>query len=102
MEKQQYTVEDLSAHLFWDVAIEEVDLEQHTSFIMERVMRYGKLNDWFLVKKIYGLEQIKSIVVELRELDDFSIAFLSLILNIKKEAFRCYRQKQSQPSFWNY
>lgn len=100
--EQQYQVGDLSAHLFWDVSVEEVDLEQHASFIVERVMRYGKLKDWLLIKKIYGLEKIKTIVVELRELDDFSIAFLSLILNIKKEAFRCYRQKQSQPSFWNY
>jgi hypothetical protein len=100
--EEQYQVGDLSAHLFWDVSVEEVDLEQHVAFIIERVMRYGKLKDWLLIKKIYGLEKIKTIVVELRELDDFSIAFLSLILNIKKEAFRCYKQKQSQPSFWNY
>lgn len=102
MEKGNYTVEDLSVHLFWDVSITEIELDKHAAFIVERVMRYGKLNDWFLLKTIYGLPRLQTIVIELRELDDFSIAFLSLILNIEKEAFRCYRQKQSQRSFWNY
>lgn len=93
---------DLSPHLFWDVAIEEIEIEKHSVFIFERVMRYGKLNDWLMLKKIYGLSNIKKMALEARDLDDFSIAFLSLIFNIKKENFRCYRQKQSQPSFWNY
>lgn len=102
MENQKYTAHSLSPHLFWDVNISEVDLENHASFILERVMRYGQLSDWILLKKVYGLAKIKSIALEIRELDDFSISFLSLILNVKKENFRCYKQKQFQPSFWDY
>ena len=102
MKKKNYTAHDLSPHLFWDVDINEIDLYNHASFVLERVMRYGQLSDWILLKKIYGLSKIKSIALEVRELDDFSIAFLSLILNVKKEDFRCYKQKQFQPSFWDY
>jgi hypothetical protein len=102
MENQKYTVHNLSPHLFWDVDVNEVDLENHASFILEKVMRYGQLSDWRLLKKIYGLARIKIIALEVRELDDFSISFLSLILNVKKENLRCYKQKQFQPSFWDY
>ena len=102
MNRQQYTTSHFSSHIFWDVAIQDIDLNHHASFILERVMRYGQLNDWILLKTIYGLPKIKSLALKARDLDDFSIAFLSLILSINKEAFRCYKQKQSQPSFWNY
>lgn len=102
MENQQNIIQYLSPHLFWDVAIKEIDKEQHRTFILERVMRYGRLNDWLVLKRLYGLPEIKAIALDARDLDDFSIAFLSLIFNIKKEDFRCYKQKQLQPSFWNY
>ena len=102
MNKQQYKVTQFSPHIFWDVAPNDIDLKNHASFILERVMRYGRLKDWALLQKIYGLPTIKKLALGARDLDDFSIAFLSLIFNVKKESFRCYRQKQSQPSFWNY
>lgn len=102
MDKQEYTITLFSPHIFWDVSIEDIDLQNHASFVLERVMRYGQIKDWILLKEIFGLPKIKELAVAVRDLDDFSIAFLSLILNIKKEAFRCYRQQQSQPSFWDY
>ena len=98
----QYKATHFSTHIFWDVAVNEIDLENHALFVFERVMRYGQIKDWILLKKIYGLSKIKRLAIEVRDLDDFSIAYLSLILNVKKESFRCYKKKQSLPSFWNY
>ena len=65
-------------------------------------MRFGSENDWFLLKKVYGMERLKKIALEVRDLDDFSLSYLSLIFDVKKEMFRCYKHKQSQPNFWNY
>ncbi len=100
--KSEYEITDLSSRLFWDTSINEVDWQKHKSFIVARVMEYGKLNDWRIIKTIYGLDTIKDLVLNLRNLDDFSIAFLSTILQVNKDQFRCYKLKQSQPSFWNY
>ena len=50
----------------------------------------------------YKKEEMKNIVTDIRTLDDFSIVFLSLILDPPKEAFRCYNDRQSRPSFWDY
>lgn len=101
-ETKKYTIDDLSPHLFWDVDRRQLDVWRHQNFIVERVMTHGVLSDWKGVKNIYGLAKIKEIILTLRNLDDFSIAFLSVIFGLKKEDFRCYTEKQSQPNFWNY
>lgn len=100
--KKEYVISDLSPHLFWDVDMAAIDWQTNKAFIVERVMAYGELKDWGILKKIYGLNSIKEIATNLRNLDDFSIAFLSLVLKVKKEDFRCYRLKQSRPDFWSY
>jgi hypothetical protein len=42
------------------------------------------------------------IVTGLRVLDDFSIAFLSVVLDLPKEDFKCYTERQQQTSYWHY
>lgn len=95
-------VTDLSPHLFWDTPVENIDWWEHRAFIVERVMGYGFFKDWEAIKKMYGKEGLRSFVTNIRVLDDFSIAFLSLVLDLKKEDFRCYIEKQSHPNFWHY
>lgn len=92
--------EQLSSHLFWDIPLENIDLVEHSGFVVERVMRYGMIEDWKFIQKWYGKEGLRNIVVELRDLDKVSISFLSAILDLKKEDFRCYKETQSLRSFW--
>jgi hypothetical protein len=95
-------VSELSPHLFWDTPIENIDPIAHSGFIVERVMGRGMINDWNMIKQWYGKEGLRSIVTKLRVLDSVSVAFLCLVLDLKKEEFRCYTEKQSHPNFWNY
>lgn len=92
----------LSPHLFWDTPIEGIHWWKHRAFIVERVMNYGFMKDWNTIKTWYDQAEMKAIVTKIRTLDDFSIAFLSLILDLPKESFRCYTEKQFRPSFWDY
>ena len=91
----------LSRRMFWDTPIENIHWFDHRGFIIERVMRYGRFEDWELIKQWYGRDMMRETVVQLRDLDDISIAFLSLVLSLEKEDFRCYIEKQSRPSFWD-
>ena len=99
---QHKKLTQLSPHLFWDTPIEHLYWWEHRAFIVERVMNYGFIEDWNTIKEWYKKEEMKNIVTDIRTLDDFSIAFLSLILDLPKEAFRCYNDRQSRPSFWHY
>lgn len=99
--KRSPNVKDLSQRMFWDTSIEDIDWYEHRAFIVERVMTYGQLSDWKLIRQWYSEEELKSIVTSIRNLDGPSVAYLSLVLNLKKEDFRCYIERQSRPNSWN-
>jgi hypothetical protein len=92
----------LSPHIFWDVDVATIDMEKNGVFVLQRVLQYGLLKDWLILKSNLGLEKIKSIAVQIPVLDDVSISFLSNLLHIEKSEFRCYKNKQSNQNYWNY
>ncbi|MGL2962635.1 DUF6922 domain-containing protein [Flavobacterium sp. RSB2_4_14] len=97
----EITINDFSKHLFWDVDLNDFDFEKHAGFFAQRVIEYGKLEDWNLLKKLYGLEKIKKLALEFRTLDAVSLSYIATIFNIKKEEFRCYKHKQLVQNYWN-
>lgn len=100
--KPQYTIENLSSHLFWDVDKNAIDFFTSKEQIISKVLELGMLNDWNIVKQVYGLETIKNTALQLRSIDDVTLAFLSNLFEIDKTNFRCYKLKQSNPNSWNY
>lgn len=88
---------DLSAHLFWDCRQEDLDWEQHKALIVQRVLEYGKERDWQILKQIWNIEEIASIAKNLRDLDDISAHFISIIGKVPLTEFRCYTETQSRP-----
>ncbi|MFW8601937.1 DUF6922 domain-containing protein [Desulfobacterota bacterium M19] len=77
--------------LFWDVNQDSLDIEAHSRFIIARVVTRGNLDDWHLLKKIYGKRKIKSEVAYIRCLDQKSISFLCAYFSKEKTDFRCCR-----------
>ncbi len=98
---KQITISDFSPHLFWDVDLTKFDLYKHKIFLVERVLQYGKLEDWTNLKNLYGRGKIKEISLEIRSLDAVTLSFLSTIFNIDKTEFRCYKHRQLVQNYWN-
>jgi hypothetical protein len=90
-------LDNLSAHLFWDVNPDILTLEKNKKLIIQRVLNYGLINDWQIIVKQYGISEIANVAVSLRELDKKSAAFISLLSKIPQEKFRCFSSKQSTP-----
>jgi hypothetical protein len=88
--------------LFWDVDYDNIDFEDHARFVIGRVVMRGNLDDWNTLKEFYGLEKIRTEVVNIRYLDKRTLSYLSVILNIKKEDFRCYNTEPSIKALWDY
>ncbi|WP_298304371.1 hypothetical protein [Flavobacterium sp.] len=99
---KSYSIENLSPHLFWDVDKTTLDFEKSKNQIVYKVLEYGLISDWNIIKEIYGLETIKEISLELRTLDDVTLSYLSNLFKIDKSNFRCYKLKQSNQNFWSY
>ncbi len=95
------TIDDFSKHLFWDVDLSDFDFEKHEKFFAQRVIEYGKMEDWNLLKVLYGLNKIKDLALQFRTLDAVSLSFLSTIFKIDKKEFRYYKHKQLVQNYWN-
>ena len=91
-----------SHHLFWDTDRETIDLEKNAPFVVQRVLEYGLLEDWRLLRKYYGLERIARVSMQLRSLEEKALVFICTLTNTKKDDYRCYILKQSNQQPWNY
>ena len=92
----------LSPHLFWDVALLEVDYDVKKAFVIKRVLEYGLWSDWLAIRAHYGLEQITNESLLFRDLEPRALAFIAEASNLPKQQFRCYTTKQSIPKHWNF
>ena len=96
------SVQLLSKHLFWDTPVTSIDIEKNKAFIVQRVLEYGLINDWNLITKWYGVNEIGKIATEFRSLDAKALAFLINITGLSLNDFRCYTMKQSITTHWSY
>ena len=67
-------MEQFSPHLFWDVRKEDIDLDAHAQYVIQRVLEYGLLGDWNLIKSYYGLPKIVETAKGLRSLEPRALA----------------------------
>ncbi len=103
MKESNSFTENLSGHLFWDVDSCSLNPDVHAAFIIQRVLQYGHIEDWFCIQKYYGLEKIGKIASEeIRDLDDKSLSFVAFITKIPQEQFLCFTLKQSRPKHWDF
>lgn len=94
-------INSMSSHLFWDVDVRTLDLDKHKTYIVQRVLEYGLMKDWELLKSTIGLHEIVDTCKRLRSLDPKALAFISLISKTPIEEFRCYTTRQLNPTLWN-
>ncbi|MFZ4543623.1 MAG: DUF6922 domain-containing protein [Saprospiraceae bacterium] len=92
---------NLSKVIFWDIDFEKLDYQKHQTYIIERVLMYGKITDWRAIQAYYGNELIKETALQARYLDPKTLAFASTIFDIPKQEFRCFTIQQSSPKHWD-
>lgn len=74
-----------------------IDWHNRSRFVIGRVAQYGTADDWRKLKAFYGLEVIKQEMLKERDLDERTLSFLSCVLEVPKERFRCYIERRSHP-----
>lgn len=84
----------LSKHLFWDTDVKAISIEKNKNFIIQRVLEYGFIADWDLIKKWYGIAEIGEIACQFRSLDSRALAFIANLSNIPFNKFRSYKESQ--------
>lgn len=92
---------NLSTYLFWDIDQSHYDMDEYPSWTIQRVLEYGQMSDWNYILSYYGLNNIVETCKTMRSLDPRALSFIYLISNTKKEEYRCYTTKLSNPTLWN-
>ncbi len=96
------TILQLSKVIFWDTDQKLISWEDNAHYIISKVVLYGNLNDWNLLKNYYTANRIKAEVLKMRYLDKKTLSYLSMFFNTPKKEFRCYTTKQSIQKHWNF
>ncbi len=81
---------NFSSYIFWDTSVDKLDFEKNSSFIIKRVLEYGKISDWILLNEIYGLNLIIDKVRQFKSLDRKTLFFIAGISQTPLNEFKCY------------
>ncbi len=100
MSNEEY-IRRFSPNLFWDANPLELKMDESRGYIIQRVLEYGQMNDWLLINRYYGLDQIVAECKKMRNLNPVCLAFICTISHTKEEEYRCYHFRQSCPTPWN-
>ena len=71
-----------SQNLFWDAALETIDLQKHKNFVIERVLTRGFLSDFYMLQKIYTCNDFKELLKKSKVIDAKTRNFCSIYFNI--------------------
>lgn len=95
-------IDSFSPNLFWDVELPTQNLNKYKRFIIQRVLEYGTLSDWKVIKEYYGINIIAIEMQKTRLLDKTALSFISTIAELPKESFRCYTSKPLNSQHWDF
>ncbi len=93
---------ELRQSLFWDIDINNIDLEQHRQSIILRITQRGRYEEFKKMLAYYGKETVCTILLNARYLDKTTLSFCSVLFDKPKNTFRCYKLAQSNPQHWDY
>jgi len=100
--EEQAFLSKLSKYLFWDYNIDTLDPKNDINLILERVFTQGTENDEKEIFKYYNMNSIKDSVLNIKYFDRKTLNYLSIILNIPKKEFKCYKKSLSKNPFGIY
>ena len=100
--KKSLNINDFSSYLFWDIDGSTLDSNAHAAYIIKRVLEYGQLSDWKLIRDYYSIPFIAKEAKAFRELDERALFYIATISHTPIEQFRCYTTQQSTPRHWNF
>ncbi|MDL2229976.1 hypothetical protein LJC14_06985 [Treponema sp. OttesenSCG-928-L16] len=89
----------LSQYLFWDYDVNMLDPNDDKKLIVERVFTRGTEKDEKKLFNYYGKDIIKDCVLNIKYFDKKTLNYLSIIFNISKEQFVCYKQSLLETPF---
>ncbi len=93
MTENERIISQFTGGLFWNFDKSKLDYKKHKDMIIERIIEAGLENDEILMWKLYNYDDIKNVAINMENLEEEKIIYMSFVLHIEKEAFKCYGKK---------
>lgn len=89
---------------FWDVSLDNIDLQKNSSYIAERLLEYGDFEEVAWLLKTYGKEFIKKVIEKSRNLSFKSVNYYSLYFGINPKNILCLQEdfRNKHRKIWNH
>jgi hypothetical protein len=83
----------LTKGLLWNFDVNKINYLRDKKLIIERIIEAGLEEDEIVMWKLYTYEDIKDIALNIENLDEDKVIYMSFVLKIAKEEFKCYKKK---------
>ena len=83
----------LTKGLLWNFDISEINYLRDKKLIIERIIEAGLEEDEIVMWKLYTYEDIKDVALNLENLDEDKVIYMSFVLKVEKDEFKCYKKK---------
>ena len=87
--------------LLWEYDLEKFDWQQMRNEVVQRVLERGRMDDFYAILNLYGMEGVKAALREIPYMNDKDMNFACVAFDLRKEELKCYTKKQSIPLLWN-
>ena len=87
--------------LLWEYDLEKFDWQQMRNEVVQRVLERGRMDDFYAILNLYGVEGVKEALREIPYMNDKDMNFVCVAFDLRKEELKCYTKKQSMPLHWN-
>jgi hypothetical protein len=98
MDNSSFLVQ-LSQYLFWDYNVNMLNPDCDKKLIIERVFTRGTEMDEKILFSYYGKDAIQDCVLNIKYFDKKTLNYLSIVFDIAKEKFECYKKSLLETPF---
>lgn len=84
----------LRSSLLWEYEIENIDWERMHDIVIQRVIERGRLDDFYALINLYGLNGVKEGIKNIPYLCAKDQSFVCSVFGLKKQELKCYTQKR--------
>lgn len=90
--------------LFWDVKFENIHMDTHARFIIERLLEYGTWEGILFLRGIYGDERIRDYILKrgYKVLSKKTLNFWKYLLHLEHEECLQPSSLNNSRPLWNY
>ena len=87
--------------LFWEFDFEKIDWQQMRNTVVQRVIERGRIDDFYAIFNLYGIEGVKQAIKQLPYLNPKDLSFVCNQFELQEEQLKCYTNKPLKNQHWN-